>query len=606
MKKILYTIKLSAVISIVADMLCIIAGYGIALLLFSYSFNTFLPLVLLHTFLAIAGLYVMQSYRILWRYATLQDYYRIIEGFTGATVIVLIYTSVAPLADIKVLFIASAGSLALLIAYRVIIRETKPQKIAFPKKKSKIILIAGAGEAGRTLLAEFKRDGRADSIIGFVDDDRRKVGTLLCGKPVLGTTLDIPAIVEQYAVKECIVAMPSAPQKEIDRIIKIIRSSGNVAISILPAVTKLFEKALTPELRGIGVEELIGREEIEIDSTSIEAYCQGKTVLVTGAGGSIGSEICRQLIQFKAGRIIAVGRGEYSLYTLQQSLREYAKYFEGVDIVYYIADVNDAVRMQKIMGKEKPHIVFHAAAHKYVDIMEQNPQEALRNNCLGTRTVLEAARYAGVSQFVCISTDKAVRPVSVMGATKRMAEIITLAYNTNGMHTCCVRFGNVIGSRGSVIPLFYQQIAKGGPVTITHPDMTRYFMSIPEAVMLVIHAATLSKGGEIFVLDMGKQYRVEDVARNLITLLGYQPNVDIPIVYTGIRPGEKLQEDLWNHGEELVPTLHKKIYKIAHNGFDALSVTKIKELTPEYVQSLHEEECKNIIKAIVTDYNPYS
>ncbi|MEW6525256.1 MAG: nucleoside-diphosphate sugar epimerase/dehydratase [Spirochaetota bacterium] len=605
MKKILYTIKLSAVITIVADMLCIIAGYGIALLLFSYSFNAFIPLILLHTFLAIAGLYGTQSYRILWRYATLQDYYRIIEGFAGATVIVLLYNSVVSL-DNRVLFIASAGSLALLIAYRVIIRETKSQKIAFPKKKLKIILIAGAGEAGRTLLAEFKRDGRADSIIGFVDDDRRKIGTLLCGKPVLGSTQDIPAIVEQYAVKECIVAMPSAPQKEIDRIIKIIRSSGNVAISILPAVTKLFEKALTPELRGIGVEELIGREEIEIDSSSIEAYCQGKTVLVTGAGGSIGSEICRQLLQFKAGRIIAVGRGEYSLYTLQQSLQEYAKYFEGVDIVYYIADVNDAVRMQKIMEKEKPHIVFHAAAHKYVDIMEQNPQEALRNNCLGTRTVLEAAHIAGVRQFVCISTDKAVRPVSVMGATKRMAEIITLAYNSDTMHTCCVRFGNVIGSRGSVIPLFYQQIAKGGPVTITHPDMTRYFMSIPEAVMLVIHAAMLSKGGEIFVLDMGKQYRVEEVARNLITLLGYKPDVDIPIVYTGIRPGEKLQEDLWNYGEELVPTLHKKIYKIAHNGFDALSVTKIKELTSEYVQSLHEEECKNIMKAIVTDYKPYN
>ncbi len=589
---------------IVADILCIICGYGIASQLFPYSFNAFTNAVFLHTFLAITGLYSTQSYRILWRYATLQDYYRIIGGFTGATVILMIYSSFVPLASNRALFIASAGSLALLIVYRVIIRETKPQKIALPTKKLKIILIAGAGEAGRTLLAEFKRDGRADSIIGFVDDDTRKVGTLLCGKPVLGTTEDIPALIKQYGVKECIVAMPSALKKQIDRVINIIRSSDNVSISILPAVTKLFERALTPELRGIGVEELIGREEIEIDNKLMEGYCTGKTGLVTGAGGSIGSELCRQLMQFKAKRIIAIGRGEYSIYNLQRTLGEYAKYFENIDIRYYIADINDAVRIETIFEKEKPDIVFHAAAHKYVDIMEQNPQEALRNNCLGTRTVLEASKKNGVRQFVCISTDKAVRPVSVMGATKRMAEIITLSYNSDIMHTCCVRFGNVIGSRGSVIPLFYQQIAKGGPVTITHPDMTRYFMSIPEAVMLVIHAAVLSEGGEIFVLDMGKQYKVEEVARNLITLLGYEPDTDIPIIYTGIRPGEKLQEDLWNQGEELVATDHRKIYRIAHRGYEELSVAKINELTPAYVQRLTDDQCKKLLQTIVPEYNP--
>ncbi len=601
MKKFLYIPKLSAVAYIVADAASIITGYGIAAQLLSYSLYMSFITPLLHLLCVIVGLYCTQSYRILWPYATLQDFNRVLIGFTGGTLVLFLFINFMLLADSKILFVASASGLVLLIAYRVTIRETK-QKIKVPHKKSKIILVAGAGEAGRTLLAEFKRDGRASNIIGFVDDDKRKVGTLLCGKPVLGMTDDIPSIVEQYHVKECILAMPSAPQKEIDRIIKIIRSCENVTISILPAVTKLFEKALTPELRGIGVEELIGREEIEIDSSLMEDYCKNKTVLVTGAGGSIGSEICRQLLQFKAGRIVAIGRGEYSLYNLQQTLGEYARYFENADIEYYIADINDAVRMHKIIEKEKPDVVFHAAAHKYVDIMEHNPQEALRNNCLGTRTVLEAARSAGVQQFVCISTDKAVRPVSVMGASKRMAEIITLTYNSTDMRTCCVRFGNVIGSRGSVIPLFYQQIAKGGPVTITHPEMTRYFMSIPEAVMLVINAAVLSKGGEIFVLDMGRQYRVEDVARNLIKLLGYEPNVDIPIVYTGIRPGEKLQEDLWNYGEELMPTIHKKIFKIAHNGYDALSVQKINNLTPEYVQSLNEEECKHLIKAIVSDF----
>ncbi|MCX8124810.1 MAG: polysaccharide biosynthesis protein [Spirochaetes bacterium] len=606
MKKIAYIPKLSAIAYIVADAVSIVASYFFAAQILQYSGHTIITTSVIHLMGVMVGLYMAQSYRILWRYATIQDYYRIIGGFVGGSIAVLAIGLFIPAIHTQGVIVCGSMGLVITITYRTVVREVKSHSAAPPKKKSKLILIAGAGEAGRTLLAEFKRDGRADNIIGFVDDNKQKVGTLLCGKPVLGTTEDIPAIVEQYHVKECIVAMPSASQKDIDRIIKIIRSCDNVTISILPAVTKLFEKALTPELRGIGVEELIGREEIEIDSMLIEDYCKGKTILVTGAGGSIGSEICRQLLQFKASRIVALGRGEYSIYNLQCALGKYARYFEDADIVYYIADVNDAVRMQKIMEKEKPHIVFHAAAHKYVDIMEQNPQEAIRNNCIGTRTVLEAACNAGVQQFVCISTDKAVRPVSVMGATKRMAEIITLAYNCQQMRTCCVRFGNVIGSRGSVIPLFYQQIANGGPVTITHPEMTRYFMSIPEAVMLVIHSAVLSQGGEIFVLDMGKQYRVEEVARNLIKLLGYEPDSDIQIVYTGIRPGEKLHEDLWDQGEELLSTAHKKIYRIAHNGYEELSVRKIIKLTPEYVQNLSNDECKEIIKAIVTEYKPYS
>ncbi|MGQ9841985.1 MAG: polysaccharide biosynthesis protein [Spirochaetota bacterium] len=605
MKKIFYTIKLSRISFVIADAVCVIAGFGIAAMMFSLSFDDIAMTALLATVFVLVGLYGLQNYRILWKYATIEDFYRVIAGFAIGAALIIAYRFFITLYRFDVFLVAGGCSFVLLIFYRAMIRQRGIKKVTIAPKKNKIILIAGAGEAGRTLLAEFKRNGRADSIIGFVDDDTSKVETLLCGKPVLGTTDDIPEIVKQYKVKECIIAMPSAPKRQIDRVIGIMRSCGTVAISILPAVTKLFEKALTPELRGIGVEELIGREEIEVESGAIEEYMRGKTVLVTGAGGSIGSEICRQLLHFKAERIIAVGRGEHSIYTLKRTLDEYAQYFDKRDIQYYIADINDAARMEKIILKEKPHIVFHAAAHKYVDIMELNPQEAVRNNCLGTRTVLEVSKKCGVSQFVFISTDKAVRPVSIMGATKRMAEMITLSYNGITMRTCCVRFGNVIGSRGSVIPLFYQQIAKGGPVTITHPEMTRYFMSIPEAVMLVINAAVLSHGGEIFVLDMGKQYRVEDVARNLIRLLGYEPDVDIPITYTGIRPGEKLQEDLWNYGEELVNTIHKKIYSIAHNGYDSDAVRKIKALKPEEVQHNDEQETKQLIKAIVTDYQPY-
>lgn len=605
MKNIFYTIKLSRIGFVVADALCVLAGFSVAALLFSRSFDDIALAALLSAVCVLVGLYGTQNYRILWKYATIEDFYRVGLGFGIGAALTLAGGFFVALPRFDVLLVAGASTLVLLFAYRAYVRQRGIKKVTVAIKKTKIILIAGAGEAGRTLLAEFKRNGRADSIIGFVDDDTSKVGTLLCGKPVLGTTDDIPEIVQQYKVKECIIAMPSAPKRQIDRVIGIVRGCGNVSISILPAVTKLFERALTPELRGIGVEELVGREEIEVESSAIEQYVQGKTVLVTGAGGSIGSEICRQLLHFKAGRIIAVGRGEHSIYNLKRMLDEYAQYFEKADIQYYIADINDAVRMEKILRKEKPHIVFHAAAHKYVDIMEDNPQEAVRNNCLGTRTMLEVSQNAGVSQFVFISTDKAVRPVSVMGATKRMAEMITLAHNSTAMRTCCVRFGNVIGSRGSVIPLFYQQIAKGGPVTITHPEMTRYFMSIPEAVMLVINAAVLSGGGEIFVLDMGRQYRVEDVARNLIRLLGYEPDVDIPIVYTGIRPGEKLQEDLWNHGEELVNTVHKKIYTIAHNGYDSDAVDKIKALKPEVVQNYDEQQTKQLIKAIVNDYEPF-
>ncbi len=605
MKKVFYSIQLSQMPLVMMDIACVIAGYVMASMLLHGMVYAVMKVAAVHAVCTIAGLYAAQCYRIVWRYATIRDFYRVGEGFVLGGVLLLIAACGITIPDAATLFIACGTGFVLLIAYRIVLRELTSSSVTIAPGKKSVILIAGAGEAGQTIATEFKRNGRYDSIIGFVDDDKKKVGTLLSGKPVLGTTGDIPALVQQYTVKECIIAMPSAPKKAVDRIISIIQSCDHpVTISILPAVSRLFEKALTPELKGIGVEELIGRQEIQVDSNAIEQFFAGKVVLVTGAGGSIGSEACRQLLHFRAKTIVAVGRGEHSIYNLTLMLNDYAKYFDKPDIRYYIADINDATRMRYILNNEKPDIVFHAAAHKYVDIMEQNPQEAVRNNCLGTVTVLEASKHAGVKQFVCISTDKAVHPVSVMGATKRIAEMVTLAYN-NGMRTCCVRFGNVIGSRGSVIPLFYKQIAKGGPVTITHPDMTRYFMSIPEAVMLVINATVLSQGGEIFVLDMGKQYRVEEVARNLIALLGYQPDVDIPIVYTGVRPGEKLQEELWNEGEELVPTAHTKIYTIAHNGFDKALVNEVASLKADHVQSLSPVECKRLIQHFVKDYNPY-
>lgn len=365
-------------------------------------------------------------------------------------------------------------------------------------KKIETILVIGAGEAGHMILREYQRRGMAEAVIGFLDDDPGKTGIDIEGKQVLGETSSVADIISSHHVTRIIIAMPSASPSVIHKLVEtIIAADSEISLHIVPSAERYFDSVpLIPSLQETPLADLLGREEYQIDVGKITESFSGKTVLVTGAGGSIGSEICRQLLKFGVRKIAALGRGEHSIYNLIRSLEDYTSYMtEKPELSFHIANVTDREMMVRIFQEVKPDIVFHAAAHKHVPLMEFNEAEALQNNVGGTRTVLQVALDNKIEKFVLISTDKTVRPTSVMGATKRIAEMLTERYGTRGLDTAVVRFGNVIGSRGSVIPLFKDQIAKGGPVTVTDPDVTRYFMSIPEASLLGINAAALSSGG---------------------------------------------------------------------------------------------------------------
>lgn len=470
------------------------------------------------------------------------------------------------------------------------------------------ILIAGAGEAGRMLLLEYVKRGKSNLVAGFVDDDAAKRGLVAHGKRVLGGTDAIGALIKEMRIGQIIVAMPSASPAAVKRIVSLaITANPGVSIHILPEAEKFFDTVpLSPALQDIQFTELFDRDEFNVDIDAIRGEFAGSTVLVTGAGGSIGMEICRQLLKFGVGRIVALGRGEHSIYTLAKTLGEYLALMDNPpDVAYRITDVRHERSLACAFERFRPDIVFHAAAHKHVPLMEFNEAEALANNVGGTRNALELSAAFGAHRFVLVSTDKAVRPANVMGATKRMAELVTGYYGRErGLPSAIVRFGNVIGSRGSVIPLFREQIERGGPVTVTHPEVTRYFMSIPEAALLVINASAYSRGGEIFVLDMGRPYRLADVARRLIGLYGYEPDRDIRIEYTGLRPGEKLYEELFYDRQSLARTANEKIMVL---GSDSRALTPVEyrammeEFLPESL-AMDRRAIREKIRAFVPEY----
>jgi len=394
--------------------------------------------------------------------------------------------------------------------------------------------------------------------VGFIDDDPSKANSVLMGLPVLGTRDGIRRVIHDYGVNEVIVAMPSAPGGVIRATMDACKDL-KVRIKTLPGVYELVDgKVSVKQLRDIQIEDLLGREPVDLDLDQIGAYLAGQTVLVTGAGGSIGSEICRQITRFKPKSIVLLGHGENSIFEIEQELD---RRHPGQHTVAVIADVRDEHRIGRVFEQYKPDVVFHAAAHKHVPLMEANPEEALTNNVFGTRNVARAADKHGSKRFVMISTDKAVNPISVMGMSKRVAEMVVQAIgSTSRTKFMAVRFGNVLGSRGSVVPMFRKQIAEGGPVTVTHPDMTRYFMTIPEAVQLVIQAGAMGHGGEVFVLDMGEPIKITRLAEEIIRLSGMEPGKDMEIVYTGVRPGEKLFEEILTTEEVATTTRHKKIF----------------------------------------------
>lgn len=427
------------------------------------------------------------------------------------------------------------------------------------KKNMTNVLIIGAGQAG-TVVARQLKNNRDLGLLpaAFIDDDPKKYKLQILGIPVAGTSKDIAAVIEKYAIDKMVIAIPSLQKQELAAIIAEC-SKTKIKPQIMPKLEDIMMgKVAVSSFRDVEVEDLLGRDPIKLDIEGISEYVSGKTVLVTGAGGSIGSEICRQICKFDPEKLVLVGHGENSIYTIDMELRN--QYGTQIEIVPVIGDVQDRERMFEVIEEHAPDVVYHAAAHKHVPLMEYNPREAVKNNVFGTKNVAEAADTFGVGTFVLVSTDKAVNPTNVMGSTKRIAEMIIQKLDqASETKFVAVRFGNVLGSRGSVIPLFKKQIQAGGPLTVTHPDMTRYFMTIPEASRLVIQAGSLARGGEIFVLDMGEPVKIVDLARNLITLSGYTTD-EIQIRFSGLRPGEKMFEELLNEKEIHPEPIYPKIF----------------------------------------------
>ncbi|MEH7356281.1 nucleoside-diphosphate sugar epimerase/dehydratase [Neobacillus drentensis] len=435
------------------------------------------------------------------------------------------------------------------------------------QKNVKRTLIVGAGAGGTMVARQLLNNHDIDlKPVAFIDDDPKKFKLEILGISVVGNSGHIKEAVEKYKIENIVIAIPSLSQKELNRIFEECAKTKAMT-QIIPKLEDLMTgKVTVNQFRDVQVEDLLGREPVELDIAGISEIVTGKTVLVTGAGGSIGSEICRQICKFHPSKIVLVGHGENSIYLIDMELRR--TYQNQIEIVPVIGDIQDRTRIFEVMEEHRPFVVYHAAAHKHVPLMEYNPREAVKNNIFGTKNVAEAADSFDVHTFVLISSDKAVNPPNVMGATKRFAEMIiqSLAPNSNTKFVA-VRFGNVLGSRGSVIPLFKKQIHAGGPVTVTHPEMTRYFMTIPEASRLVIQAGSLARGGEVFVLDMGEPVKIVDLAKNLIKMSGYSIE-DIGLQFTGLRPGEKMYEELLNenevHPEQVYPKIQIGKAKVIH------------------------------------------
>lgn len=569
----------------------------------------YLSLLISYMPLAVAiyliSFYLFKLYGRIWRYASATELIAIVMANIAASTawyfISLYIGAVLPrslyvFTGLLLIFFIGGSRLSLRF-YSYIMNKPKYRQIQ--RKKNKVLII-GAGDAGAMLLREIERYHIANrQVVGFIDDDKNKTGKILLGVKVLGTRNELVKIASEKGIDEIIIAMPSVKGKEIKAIISICKET-NCKLTILPGLYEIIEgKVSISQLRPVDIEDLLGRDPVKLDTTAVREYLAGKIVLITGAGGSIGSEIVRQVAKMQPKKLLLLGKGENSIYEITQELKINSPEVKTVPI---IADVRDKERIKAIMDYFKPKVVFHAAAHKHVPLMEYQPAEAVRNNILGTKVVADEAAEHNVETFVMISTDKAVNPTSVMGCTKRVAEMYVQSMNKNsGTRFVAVRFGNVLGSRGSVIPLFKKQIAKGGPVTVTHPDMKRYFMTIPEASQLVLQAGAMAKGGEVFVLDMGEPVRIYDLAKDLITLSGLIPDKDIEIKITGLRPGEKLFEELLSAEDGTEKTTHKKIFtarikEIDKAGLDR-EISKILEITDG-------DEVVAALQKIVPTYTP--
>lgn len=517
--------------------------------------------------------------------------------------------------------IAFGGVLALRVLRRALYeRGTKRQNAKGQLQRrlvKKPVLLIGAGRAGVMIAREIRLRGDIDlEVRGFIDDDRNKMGSVIQGVKVLGTAEDIPRLVTELDIDHVVISFAEASRRDFRRILDICERV-RVRVRTVPGMYELLQgNVKVSRIRDVQIEDLLGREQVQLDEESMRNFLTGKTVMVTGAGGSIGSELVKQVARFKPACLLLVERAEFALFAIEHEMRSDDE--SQVPVIPLVADIGDKTRMHTIFQTYSPQVILHAAAHKHVPMMESNPCEAVKNNVIGTRMLGEMASDFGVEAFVLISTDKAVRPSSVMGASKRVAELVIQDLNQRSdTRFLAVRFGNVIGSAGSVIPIFRDQIRSGGPVTVTHPEMVRYFMTIPEAAQLVLQAGALGSGGEIFVLDMGDPVRILDLAKETITLSGLRPFEDINIVFTGVRPGEKLYEELQTSDERVEKTRHPKIFigriaaypeeKVRHalerlsllaeNGWDRELRRAINELLPEAQLSIPNEDFVPIVGA---------
>jgi FlaA1/EpsC-like NDP-sugar epimerase len=467
------------------------------------------------------------------------------------------------------------------------------------------VAVVGAGDVGASLVRDLlMRRGLGMRPVAIFDDDRLKWGTSIHGVSVRGAPEQIPAFSAEHKLDRVILAMPNASAKRVRELVSLLAQAG-LSFEIVPSVEQLVTgKVRVSQIRPVEIEDLLGRDAINLESARISEIVRGRVVMVTGAGGSIGSELCRQIAGYGPSRLLLVERCEYLLFLIEQELRENGL---GAEIVPLVADIMDRDRMAGVFARYRPQVVFHAAAHKHVPMMENQPAEALRNNPFGTRILAELAIAHEVERFVLISSDKAINPTNVMGATKRLAEICLQALQKRAGTTrfMAVRFGNVLGSSGSVIPTFKKQIAAGGPVTVTHPDVTRYFMTVHEAVGLVLQTATLGHGGEIFILDMGKPIKIADLARQLIELSGLKPDEDIEIRFVGLRPGEKLFEELRHFSEDLKPTTHSRVLRLAAEPPDWAAIEPLWRELERTALTTDPEQLKMAIKKIVPEYSPF-
>jgi len=554
-------------------------------------------------------------YRRMWIYASVQELVLITSAVTSASVLVSLIIvilwalRVFPAFSRGVLVIDWILSLLAVGGIRFALRimaEGSMTIPAFPISKSRRVLIVGAGDAGVLVVREMQKSSHMVSSvedkripIGFLDDDPAKQKQEIHGVPVLGTLHNIAAEIDRNRIQEVIIAIPSAPGQIIRNVAEVCQRKA-IPFRTIPSLHELIGGNVSvSRLRDVELSDLLRREPVNIDNQLVGLSLQGKKILVTGAGGSIGRELCRQIARWGPKELQLLGHGENSIF---ETAIELEQDFPRLHHISLIGDIRNADRLKQLFDEHEPQVVFHTAAHKHVPLMENNVEEAVTNNILGTRNILEVSARLQVERLVMISTDKAVEPSSVYGATKRLAELLVIqAANHTGNAYSVVRFGNVLGSRGSIIPIFNQQIKRGGPITITHPDMERYFMTIPEAVHLVLQAAAMGKGGETFALNMGEQVRILDLAEDLINLSGLEPGKDIEIVFTGIRPGEKLSESLWDQGVNYTPTDHPEIFSLADD--TPVPGTELDKLIDQLIHLAHLGESDTIIR-VMSDYIP--